>query len=96
MNENLFEIFRQSFPADLSRTFLERPDGSLLSYGDVIELSGRVARVLFRRRALYSGDAPSPWALVVLVLLPLVRPALHWLLTVAGHDELIASERLDE
>lgn len=39
--------------------------------------------------ALYSGDAPSPWALVVLVLLPLVRPALHWLLTVAGHDELI-------
>ncbi len=46
MNENLFEIFRQSFPADLSRTFLERPDGSRLSYGDVIELSGRVARVL--------------------------------------------------
>ena len=46
MNENLFEIFRQSFPSDLGRTFLERPDGSRLSYGDVVELSGRVARVL--------------------------------------------------
>ena len=46
MNENLFEIFRQSFPSDLGRTFLERPDGSRLSYGDLVELSGRVARVL--------------------------------------------------
>ncbi|MBP9047263.1 MAG: cation:proton antiporter family protein [Tabrizicola sp.] len=39
--------------------------------------------------ALYSGQAPSPWALVVLALLPLLRPVLHWLLTVSGHDELI-------
>lgn len=39
--------------------------------------------------ALYSGDAPSPWALVVLALLPFLRPVFHWLLTVAGHDELI-------
>ena len=46
MNENLFEIFRQSFPSDLGRIFLERPDGSRLSYGDLVELSGRVARVL--------------------------------------------------
>ena len=39
--------------------------------------------------ALYSGQAPSPWALVVLAVLPLLRPTFHWLLTVAGHDELI-------
>jgi malonyl-CoA/methylmalonyl-CoA synthetase len=46
MNENLFEIFRRSFPTDLSRVFLERPDGSVLSYGDLLDLSGRVAQVL--------------------------------------------------
>ena len=45
-DENLFEIFRQSFSSDQGRTFLERPDGSRLSYGDLVELSGRVARVL--------------------------------------------------
>lgn len=39
--------------------------------------------------ALYSGEAPSPWALVLLAVLPLLRPVLHWLLTVSGHDELI-------
>ncbi len=46
MNENLFETFRCSFPVDLSRTFLERPDGSVLSYADLLDLSGRVAQVL--------------------------------------------------
>ena len=46
MNENLFETFRRSFPVDLGRTFLERPDGSLLSYADLLDLSGRVAQVL--------------------------------------------------
>jgi malonyl-CoA/methylmalonyl-CoA synthetase len=46
MNENLFEIFRRSFPADLGRVFLERPDGSVLSYADLQDLSGRVAQVL--------------------------------------------------
>ena len=46
MNENLFEIFRRSFPADLGRTFLERPDGSVLSYADLQDLSGWLAQVL--------------------------------------------------
>ena len=46
MNENLFEIFRRGFPADLGRGFLERPDGSVLSYADLLDLSGRVAQVL--------------------------------------------------
>lgn len=46
MNENLFELFRRHFPADLDRTFIERPDGSTLSYADLLDRSGRVARVL--------------------------------------------------
>jgi len=46
MNENLFEIFRRGFPADRGRIFIERPDGSVLSYGDLLDLSGRMARVL--------------------------------------------------
>ena len=46
MNENLFEIFRRGFPSDLDRVFLERPDGSTVSYGDLLDLSGRVAHVL--------------------------------------------------
>ena len=46
MNENLFELFKRSFPSDPGRVFLERPDGSTVSYGDLVDLSGRVARVL--------------------------------------------------
>ena len=46
MNENLFETFRRGFPADLGRVFLERPDGSVLSHADLLDLSGRVAQVL--------------------------------------------------
>jgi len=46
MSENLFTIFRRSFPADLGRPFIERPDGGVLSYGDVLDLSGRVAQAL--------------------------------------------------
>jgi predicted Kef-type K+ transport protein len=37
----------------------------------------------------YSGQAPSPWALALLAALPLLRPVLHWLLDVTGHDELL-------
>jgi malonyl-CoA/methylmalonyl-CoA synthetase len=46
MSESLFAIFRSRFPADLSRAFIERPQGNAISYGDVIELSGRIANVL--------------------------------------------------
>ncbi|MGE3292212.1 MAG: malonyl-CoA synthase [Geminicoccaceae bacterium] len=46
MNENLFETFRRGFPSDYGRVFLERPDGSMVSYGELLELSGRMARVL--------------------------------------------------
>jgi len=36
----------------------------------------------------WGGQALSPWALLVFAL-PLLRPALHWLLDVTGHDELL-------
>ncbi len=38
--------------------------------------------------ALTSGETPSPWALLVFAL-PLLRPLLHRLLDVCGHDDLL-------
>lgn len=47
MTENLFEVFRRGFPADPgARPFIQRPDGSRLSYADVEGLSGRIAGAL--------------------------------------------------
>ena len=46
MSENLFEILRASFPADRTGACIERPDGSILTYAEVIERSGRLATVL--------------------------------------------------
>ncbi|HMA97953.1 MAG TPA: cation:proton antiporter, partial [Wenzhouxiangella sp.] len=34
------------------------------------------------------GHEPSPWALLVFAV-PLLRPVLYWLITAAGHDELL-------
>ena len=42
---NLFTIFRRTFP-EPSHTFLERPDGTTQSYGDILDISGRLAEVL--------------------------------------------------
>lgn len=38
--------------------------------------------------SVWGGHVPSIWALLVLAL-PLLRPALHWLLDISGHDELL-------
>ncbi len=38
--------------------------------------------------AVWSGQTPNIWALLVLAV-PLLRPVLHWLLDFAGHDELL-------
>ncbi len=38
--------------------------------------------------AVWSGQTPNVWALLVLAV-PLLRPVLHWLLDFAGHDELL-------
>jgi malonyl-CoA/methylmalonyl-CoA synthetase len=45
MNENLFEIFRHGFP-EPAHVVLERQDASVVTYGDLLERSGRVAHVL--------------------------------------------------
>ena len=46
MSDNLFTIFRSRFPADLSKVFIARPDGSSLTYAELVDLSGRLANVL--------------------------------------------------
>ena len=46
MSENLFAIFRNRSFADPSRTFIERADGTKLSYADLLEMSGRLASAL--------------------------------------------------
>ncbi|MDZ7644347.1 MAG: cation:proton antiporter family protein [Woeseiaceae bacterium] len=38
--------------------------------------------------AIWSGQTPNTWALLVFAV-PLLRPVLHWLLDFAGHDELL-------
>jgi predicted Kef-type K+ transport protein len=38
--------------------------------------------------AAFSGKAPGPWALLILAT-PLLRPVLHRLLDLAGHDEVL-------
>lgn len=38
--------------------------------------------------AVFSGKAPGPWALLILAA-PLLRPLLHRLLDLAGHDEVL-------
>jgi malonyl-CoA/methylmalonyl-CoA synthetase len=46
MNANLFARLCRRFPADPARVFIERPDGSQLSYGDAVAASGRMAAAL--------------------------------------------------
>src|SRR5512132_2464757 len=54
MTDNLFTAFRRTFP-EPSRIFLERPDGTTLSYRELLDLSGRVATVLVEL-GMRSGD----------------------------------------
>ena len=46
MSENLFTLFTARFPQDRSRIFLERPDGSVLTYADLLDRSGKLANTL--------------------------------------------------
>jgi malonyl-CoA/methylmalonyl-CoA synthetase len=55
MSENLFAVFRRRFPADLATAFLERPDGSVVTYADLIDLSGQLAHA-FERLGVEPGD----------------------------------------
>jgi malonyl-CoA/methylmalonyl-CoA synthetase len=46
MSENLFTLFTARFPEDQSRAFLERTDGSVLTYADLLDRSGKLANTL--------------------------------------------------
>ena len=39
--------------------------------------------------AIWGGQVPTPWALGLVVVLPILRPVLHRLLDLAGHDEML-------
>jgi malonyl-CoA/methylmalonyl-CoA synthetase len=45
-NMNLFARFSESFTADGQRTFIERPDGTRLSYAELLDATGRLANCL--------------------------------------------------
>jgi malonyl-CoA/methylmalonyl-CoA synthetase len=46
MTANLFDLFAGRLPTDLSRSFIETADGRHYAYGDMLEISGRYARLL--------------------------------------------------
>src|SRR5437763_14029659 len=46
MSENLFTLFAARFPKDRSRVFLERPDGAVLTYAELLDRSGRLPNPL--------------------------------------------------
>ncbi len=39
--------------------------------------------------AIWGGQVPTPWALGLVLALPILRPVLHRLLDLAGHDEML-------
>ena len=46
MNTNIYNVFTEHFPADLSSTFIETEDGQTWSYADLNQESARLARFL--------------------------------------------------
>jgi malonyl-CoA/methylmalonyl-CoA synthetase len=46
MKKSLYEQLRAAFPADLTKPFLETPEGKIYSYRDLDEESGRIAALL--------------------------------------------------
>ncbi len=46
MSDNVYELARSRFPEDRSRSFIETADGRSYSYGDLEQISGRMARLL--------------------------------------------------
>lgn len=61
-------------------TFYGRTAIGILVVQDIIALAAM---------AIWGGQAPTPWALGLIVVLPFLRPVLHRLLDLAGHDELL-------
>jgi malonyl-CoA/methylmalonyl-CoA synthetase len=46
MSENLFSVFTAQAPADRSKPFIERPDGSVITYQDMETDTARIANIL--------------------------------------------------
>jgi malonyl-CoA/methylmalonyl-CoA synthetase len=55
MSDNLFDLIRSRFPADLSRPFIETPEGRSISYGELDAATGRMAGLL-AARGVAKGD----------------------------------------
>ena len=55
MSDNLFDLIRSRFPNDLSRPFIETPEGRSISYGELEAATGRMARLL-AARGVAKGD----------------------------------------
>jgi malonyl-CoA/methylmalonyl-CoA synthetase len=55
MSDNLFELFRSRFPPDLSKPFLETPEGRLVAYGELEAATARLADLL-AARGVAKGD----------------------------------------
>jgi malonyl-CoA/methylmalonyl-CoA synthetase len=55
MSDNLFDLVRSRFPGDLSRPFIETPEGRRVSYGELDAATGRMARLL-AERGVEKGD----------------------------------------
>jgi malonyl-CoA/methylmalonyl-CoA synthetase len=55
MSDNLFSFFRHQFSKQNGKTFLTVPGGETISYGDVVERTGRLAN-LFRHLGVKPGD----------------------------------------
>lgn len=55
MNQNLFAILRDCFPADRAQSAIVTPDGAEISYGELEAAAGRYANVL-RRLGCQPGD----------------------------------------
>jgi malonyl-CoA/methylmalonyl-CoA synthetase len=55
MSDNLFDLVRSRFPGDLSRPFIETPEGRRVNYGELEAATGRMARLL-AERGVEKGD----------------------------------------
>ncbi|PCI32670.1 MAG: malonyl-CoA synthase [Alphaproteobacteria bacterium] len=54
-NANLYALFQSRFPDDLDKPFLQQEDGACLSYGEMDQLSARMAALLTTRK-ITKGD----------------------------------------
>lgn len=54
-NANLYALFQSRFPKDMTKNFLQQEDGDCLTYGEMDQLSAKIAAAL-RARGIDRGD----------------------------------------